>query len=388
MRLTKKQRGKHEGSIFQRKRDGRWCAVVTVGGRRTMKLARTKQEATANLRTLMSKESNRSENRDAEHLALSAFLDSWLEKANVRSKTRRFYEDAINADITPSIGHLKLALLRPAHVETLLDSMRLAGRSPHLCRRAYVTLHAALASAIRVELVNRNVCDAVERPKVRRKPIEPLNAAHASALLNAALEEDDRRATVAAKAKRPIRLWATPTYPLLALALGTGLRFGEILGLLWRAVDLEAGTIEVQHRLDEVSRTLEATKTDSGRRRVALPPAVTAALQSLRKQQLARGPGSKYVFCNRDGGPLRQNNLARRVFKPLLRKAELPDVRFHDLRHSSATLALERGISPKVLQARLGHKSISTTMNIYGHVLPSMDREAADRLDDVFKRAK
>ena len=93
------------------------------------------------------------------------------------------------------------------------------------------------------------------------------------------------------------------------------------------------------------------------------------------------------MSCNRDGGPLRQNNLARRVLKPLLRKAELPDSRFHDLRHSSGRWPLSAG-SPKVLQARLGHKSISTTMNIYGHVLPAMDREAAEQLDSVFQRTK
>ena len=183
----------------------------------------------------------------------------------------------------------------------------------------------------------------------------------------------------------PTLHWAPPPYPLLALALGTGLRFGEILGLLWSNVDLETGTIEVRHRLDEVSRTLESTKSESGRRTVALPAAVTNALQDLRKQQLARGPGSRYVFCNRDGGPLRQNNFARRVFKPLLERAGILGVHFHDLRHSSATLALAHGVTAKVLQVRLGHRNIGTTLNIYGHVLPAQDRDAADRLDKVFK---
>jgi len=180
----------------------------------------------------------------------------------------------------------------------------------------------------------------------------------------------------------PTRHWAPPAYPLLALALGTGLRFGEILGLLWSNLDLEASTVDVQHRLDG---TLESTKSESERRTVALPAAVTNALQDLRKRQLARGPGSRYVFCIRDGGPLRQNNFARRVFKPLLERAGILGVRFHDLRHSSATLALAHGVTPKVLQVRLGHRNIGTTLNIYRHVLPAQDRDAAERLDKVFK---
>jgi len=263
--------------------------------------------------------------------------------------------------------------------------MRHAGRSAYICRRAYVTLHAALEKAVKAELVDRNVCNAVDHPKVNVNKGIALDADQMTALLKAALGEDHRRAQLAAAAKRPRRQWSQPACPLLVVALGTGLRFGEILGLLWRDVDLENGTIEVQHRLDEVSRRLESTKTASGRRKVALPAAVTAALQDLRKQQLARGPGSQFLFCDRGGGPLRQNNFARRIFKPLLEKAELPNLRFHDLRHSSTTLALGRGVSLKVIQARLGHKNISTTGNIYAHVLPAMDRDAAERMDEVFK---
>ena len=129
---------------------------------------------------------------------------------------------------------------------------------------------------------------------------------------------------------------------------------------------------------------LTEPKTSKGRRRVELPAFAVSALREHRKQMLAAGTPGPWVFCDTQGHPLRKSNVVRRSFKPLLRKTGLPDIRFHDLRHTAATLLLTQGVHPKIVQERLGHAQISLTLDTYSHVLPSMQKEAAAKLDDLF----
>jgi integrase len=135
--------------------------------------------------------------------------------------------------------------------------------------------------------------------------------------------------------------------------------------------------------------SLEETKTAKSRRRVDLPRTVVDALWEHRKRMVAEGhAGVKWVFCNTTGGPLRRSHFHAQHFKPLLKLAKLPHIRFHDLRHTSATLLLAAGVHPKVVQERLGHSQIGITLDIYSHVLPSMQEEAAARLDEVLQSQK
>jgi integrase len=174
-------------------------------------------------------------------------------------------------------------------------------------------------------------------------------------------------------------------YSLYVTAITTGMRLGEILGLQWDDVDLVAGTIAVQHNLiltEGNGYELAEPKSDSGRRLIELPKVAITALHEHRKQMLSDGlAASKYVFCDSKGGYLRQSNFIRRNYKPLLKRANVREIRFHDLRHTSATLLLLQGEHPKVVQERLGHSRISMTLDTYSHVLPSMQKDAAEKLN-------
>lgn len=163
--------------------------------------------------------------------------------------------------------------------------------------------------------------------------------------------------------------------------------------LTWADVDLEAGSIQIRRSLGRTSSgwTLTEPKTAKGRRTVALPALAVDALKQHRVQQLEERlqvgrawKDENRVFCNEVGGPLERGNVDRRSFKPLLKHAGLPIIRLHDLRHTAATLLLSLGEHPKVVQERLGHATISVTMDVYSHVMPDMQRRAAARLDGLF----
>ncbi len=202
-----------------------------------------------------------------------------------------------------------------------------------------------------------------------RKELRTLNAEEAQRLLEAAKGD---------------RLEA-----LLVLALTTGMRQGELLGLQWEDVDLKTGTVYIRRTLLELKGKLTLGETKSGRnRRVDLPDIAVETLREHRKRMLAEGHPGPWVFCDTQGGPIRKSNLTRRWFKPLLQRAGLPDIRFHDLRHTAATLLLTLGVHPKIVQERLGHSQISLTLDTYSHVLPSMQREAARKLDTLFESAR
>ena len=210
----------------------------------------------------------------------------------------------------------------------------------------------------------RNACDAVDPPRVAKSEIKPLSPTEVSDLLAAAAGD---------------RLES-----LYIVAIGTGLRLGELCGLQWSDVNLKDGVLSVRHTLTEVGGKLTLTepKTAKGRRLVTLPQRVVDSLAEHRKRAVASGfAGLSWVFTNTIGGPLRRSHFHRNEFKPMLKHAGLPDIRFHDLRHTSATLLLAQGVHPKVVQERLGHAHISLTLDTYSHVLPSMQADAANRMD-------
>jgi integrase len=183
---------------------------------------------------------------------------------------------------------------------------------------------------------------------------------------------------------------------LYVLALSTGLRQGELLGLTWSGLDSEAGELRVSQALQRIQGQLQfvAPKTAKSRRSVTLPEVALEALRAHRARQaedrLFAGSGwheSGLVFTTRRGTPLEPRN-ATRGFKRFLRRAGLPDMRFHDLRHSFATLLLIQGASPRVVMEMLGHSQIALTMNTYSHVIPAMQREAAAKLDALLRRSE
>jgi len=371
----RKRRGRGEGSIFQRK-EGTWCGVLTVGydgnGKRRRRwiygdtktqvqeqLARLQREASVGLLS------------DPERITVARFLERWLEdsvRRSVRPTTHTLYSQMCRLHIVRHVGGIVLSKLRALHVQQMLAAMEKDEKSPRLCQLAYTILHRALNDAVRGGLVPRNVCEAVTRPRAPRKTMQTLTPAQAAQFLEAAKGD---------------RLEA-----LYVLAVTTGLRQGELLGLRWPDVNLEVGRLSVRHQLCELRGKLwlDEPKTAKARRQIDLPAVTVTALREHRRRMLAEGHyrSDGLVFCDTQGGPLRKSGLRRRSFEPLLKKAGLPRIRFHDLRHTAATLALGEGVHPKIVQEMLGHSQISITLDTYSHVLPSMQKEAAAKMDALF----
>jgi integrase len=290
----------------------------------------------------------------------------------VRDTTFERYEQVVRLHIRPALGKLKLKNLSPVHVRGLYREKLDAGFSPRTVQYVHVTLHKALKQAIMEGLIPRNATEAVKPPQVRREEMQPLSPEQVRVLLEAARGE---------------RLEA-----LYVLAVTTGLRQGELLGLKWEDVDLEAGTLQVRRSLATTKDgpQLTAPKTRGSRRTVRLTQSAVKALKSHLKQQLGEIDRAAslwrengLVFASETGDPLDRRYVTTHRFKPLLKRAGLPQIRFHDLRHTCATLLLGRNVNPKVVSEMLGHASIAITLDTYSHVLPNMQSEAAKAMEDA-----
>ena len=366
-------RAKGEGSVYKDRR-GRWRASISVSSNgdsrslRKYRYAKTQNGALKLLR-IMQADVDAGRPLDSQRLTLADFLTQWLEdsaRPSIRVGSYRNYKHWIDKKIIPGIGGIKLAKLTALHVQNLYGRLERANASPRLREQVHNLLHKAIGQALKWGLVRQNICDAVEKPRVPKQGMRVLNRKQALALL-AAANKDRFRA-------------------LYVVALTTGLRQGELLGLQWDDVDLMRHRITVRHTLqnDRGRLSLAEPKTRRSVRPVEIPKVAVKALRwHKRLLSSERISASPWVFPDTRGGPMRKDNLLRR-FKALLANAKLPDVRFHDLRHTAATLMLLQGIHPKIVQEMLGHASISLTLDTYSHVIPSMQRNAAKKMDELF----
>lgn len=364
------KRGNGEGSIHQLP-SGKWRAQATINGQRAGVVAKTHKEAQEQLRKLLS-DADKGLMPPAERLTLAVHIERWLADVvahSVRTSTRKNYGDLTRLYVLPTLGKIKLTQLQPAHVQQLYGALIDQGRAPKTVRNVHAALRRALKQAVDWNLCPRNVAALVQPPRVPRKEVEVLTAEEVRTLLTTV--RGDR--------------WEA----LLATALATGMRFGELLGLRWGDVDLTGRTVHVQRQLQR-DGTYTEPKTAKGRRTIDLPATCVATLKEHKRQQneerLLVGPEWQHndlVFCTHQGKPLAQRNVFR-AFKLILDRAALPDVSFHALRHTAATLLLLQGVHPKVVQERLGHSNISMTLDTYSHLIPSMGRAAADQLDALF----
>lgn len=307
-----------------------------------------------------------------ERQTIKQFLTDWLEhkQSSVRFSTHRSYEQTVRNHLIPELGHLKLSKLQPQHIDQMLKRELDAGLSPRSTAYLRVVLRAALNRARKRDLVARNAAELADAPRMERYKVKPLTPEQARLLLDTA---------------KGHRLEA-----LYTVALACGFRRGEILGLHWRDVDFEHSRMSVSQALQRQKGrglVLTETKTDRSRRTIELPPPLVTALRAHRVRQLeermAAGPewhDHGFVFASTVGTGLEPRNLTR-AFKALLKRAApaLPDIRFHDLRHSAATLLLVQGVELRVVQEVLGHSSISLTANTYAHVMPVLIQDAAGR---------
>jgi integrase len=361
-----RRRGRGEGSVFKRP-DGRWCIRVRLpGGQRRDFYGKTQAEARANLaaalRTL--EEAGR---LPSHRETVGRYLADWITtvKPSIRVQTWMHYEQYLRLHAVPRLGRLSLARLDRRHLHELYAEKLREGLSPTTVRHLHAALRRALADAVRWGMIARNPAAVVTPPRAARHEIRPLTPEQARALLGACAGE---------------RLGA-----LYVLALTTGMRRGELLGLRWADVDLVVGVLGVRATLyrAEGKLVLAEPKTARSRRLIHLTPEAVAALRAHRDRQLQErlqlGPAwdaHDLVFANELGRPVEAQNMIRRSFYPLLERAGLPRIRFHDLRHSTATLLLTGGVHPKVVSEILGHATVGITLDIYSHVLPAMHREA------------
>lgn len=360
------------------KRGDSWTAIVDLpadpatGKRRQKRVtARTKRDVELQVAELIHKAESGGFT-DAGKVTIREYFDRWLESAapTLRPSTSRRYRDVARLHIVCVIGNLKLAKLSAADVQRLYAGWLAAGQSPTSVHHVHAILHRALDQAVRWGLLLRNVTEAVDPPRRATTEMKTWDTPQVARVL-AAAATDDLDA-----------LWR--------LALLTGMRRGEMLGLRWSDVDLDAGALSVRRTLSRGSTSrLEAgePKTASGKRRVSLPGSVVESLRRHRVRQLQHRLATEavyedrdLVFANETGGAIHPNTLARR-FAALVERAGVPTIRFHDLRHTCATLLRAEGVHPKVVQERLGHATIAETLDRYSHVAPDMQRHAADRLD-------
>ena len=362
--------GNGEGSIYPHKRNGKkvgyrgsYWVHTAEGPKRRYVSGKTRDEVHDKLIEALG---NRAQGLvfDARALTIGEYLERWLKdsvKGTVRTSTYEVHRHMVEPHIVPALGHLKLKDLTPVHVRGFYREKLDSGLSAATVRKMHSILRKALEQAVLDGLIPRNVCEAVKPPKVERKEITPLDREQAKALLEAASGE---------------RLEA-----LYVLAIHTGMREGELLGLKWEDVDLERGVLRLRHALvREGGKTaLGDLKTAKSRRSVRLTRAAADALRSHLQRQLGEMErmGSLYqpgglVFATETGTLINPSNLRNRSFKPLLKRAGLPDISFHDLRHTCATLLLSQGTHPKLVQELLGHATIAMTLDTYSHFLPSM----------------
>ncbi len=309
---------------------------------------------------------------------LGAFLtEDWLSaiKSTVRPSTWDSYRANCETHVVPKLGHLELRALSPSHLNRFYSELSENGRkdgrgglSPKTTRYVHTIIHRALRDALRWGLLSRNVADLADPPKHSRKEMSIWSAEQLQAFL--ASVENQR------------------LHPCYLLASMTGMRRGEVLGLRWQDVDLDSGRLRVRQTLTSVDYKLVfgRPKTARSNLSVALDPATVTALRAWRKAQLEERMawGAAYednglTFCRENGSPTHPQSLSQ-AFERDAKAAGLPVIRFHDLRHSYATVALSAGVHPKVVSERLGHSSIAVTLDTYSHVIPALEEEAASRI--------
>ena len=382
-----RKRGNGEGSITKRK-DGRWAARYTIytpeRRKRKTLYGKTRAEAAAKLAKAIA-ERDGGVAFDASRITLGEYLERWLSEAvrdTVKERTLMRYEQVCRLHIAPAIGNVQLTKLKPAHFQALYKSKIDEGLSPATVRGIHVVAHRAMKQALSWDLVARNPTIGAKAPRSVDLEVTPLNKEQARRLLGTLAVERDRLEA------------------LYSVALATGLRIGELLGLRWEDVALDTdrsgGELRVRRTLVRTRPkregfagyafdTPKGGKGRSVRFKAGAARQLSAHKARQQEEKLRLGTmyvGSDLVFTKEEGGILPPWKVWQH-FAQLLQLSGLPRFPFHALRHTAATLMLENSEHPKVVQEMLGHANISQTLGTYSHVTPNMQSEAAERLDSV-----
>ncbi|WP_206093763.1 site-specific integrase [Paludifilum halophilum] len=376
-----------------RKRGNKWCFVLDVGrdpqtGKRKQKWFsgfKTKKEAQKAM-TAKLHELNQGAYIEPSKITLADYLNRWLNdyaRINCSPRTLEGYEYIIEKHLIPDLGNITLDKLKPMDLQNYYGNKLINGRkdgsgglSPRSVLHHHRVLHEALEYAVRWQVIAINPAKAATPPKPQKAQVNVLNKEEIHQLLTASK--------------------GTPYYEPIFFAVNTGMRRGEIFGLRWKDINFENNIISVRQTLQRLKseglKFRDTTKTDGSRRTIFVSESVIDMLKKLKtkqaKNKIKAGPYYKnydLVFAKNDGSPIDVDYFSK-AFGLLIKRINLPHIRFHDLRHTHATLLLQQGEHPKVVSERLGHSTIAITMDTYSHVMPNMQKEAAQKLDDfLFK---
>ncbi len=366
-----------------------WAIVIELArdadGRRRQKwhtVHGTKKQAQTELASLLH-QMHMGSYVEPTKLTLREYLHQWLRhtQTQVSEKTFERYEEIVKRHLVPALGQLSLNRLQPLHIERYYAEALKGGRldgagglTAQTVLHHHRILHKSLRHAVQLLLISRNPADAVEPPRPSRKRVNVVDEEQAGILLTSVA--------------------GTRLYGPTLLALATGMRRGELLALTWSNLDLVKAELTVCQSVQQTNAGTKLKPPKSGRgRQVALPSFAVEFLRSHKVRQseerLLLGPSyanNDLVFPRYDGSVWAPDSFSS-AFAAAVRKLGLGSLSFHSLRHSHATILLRQGINPKVVSERLGHAKVGTTLDIYSHVLPNMQQEAAQRLESAFRAA-
>ncbi len=371
-----RKRANGEGSVYRRKSDGRWVGSLSLpDGTRKVFYGKKQSEVIAKLDEAAN-DLRRGMLAVGSNTTLQEYLENWLEnvhKPTIRLSTYLNYRKLLKNYLVPGLGKVKIHRLTPQQVQGFYSQKMSQGLAPKTVNNIHGVLHKALDNAVKWNILPRNVCDAVTPPRIPRKEKNVLTKQQAHTLL----EE--------VKAHR--------LEALLTLAITTGMREGELLALHWQDMNFEDCSLQVKRAVSYLKGYgyIESEpKTAKGRRMIKLPVFVVAILRRHKTQQEEhrREVGRAWIekdlmFTNAQGYFYSASTL-RKVFRRFLVSIGLPHMRFHDLRHSAATILLAMNVHPKVVQEILGHSQIAMTLDVYSHALPSMQEEVTKQWDSEF----
>jgi len=372
----KGRRGHGDGGIDERG-EGRWRLRWRAEGRRHTKTFHgSLTEARKELRRLLKSAD------DGQHVAPAAttiadYLRSWLDTdTGISPKTRERYQQLAERQVIPHLGKIAMQKLRPSDVAGWHSTLLATGLAARTVGHAHRVLHRGLERAVVLEIVNRNVAHVVRPPKVEAAEVKILSPEQVSEVRS--------------------KLAGHPLSPIVELALGTGMRRGELCGLAWGALDLDAATVRIERSLEETAGglRLKPPKTKHGHRTISLLPATVAALREHQRAQLeqrlllglGRPTPDDYVFplCA-DGAftPYPPDKLSR-DWGNVVRDRKLPKIMFHALRHTHASALIAGGLDTVAVSRRLGHGSPAITLGVYAHLFNRSDALALRALERAF----
>jgi integrase len=367
-----RKRANNEGTIYKIP-NGRWCAQVTLEGHRISKTFDTQKDGLNWIRTTLGHIDD-GMSYSSTKITLGEYMNGWLTstKSSKRTSTWTHYEQVARNYIVPKLGQIKLMDIRPEHIQGLYNQLLEQETGTYTILKIHTVLHSALQYATELGMINRNSASATHPPKEPTREMDILNEKQVSQLLIGAMTHR----------------WEA----LFHLAIATGARQTELLGLKWTDLDWIRQTLKIERQLmrpDGKGVQFSAPKTRFAKRSIALGSKTINVLRAhYERQQGERlAAGEKWqehglIFTTSLGTPIHPRNLLR-DFKKLLRDVGLPTIRFHDLRHTAASLMLNNNIPPIVVSRRLGHARASITLDVYGHLIPSMHTEVADKIDEL-----